>query len=102
MEKLRIEKLLTEWSHVAIHGCPGRFIVDDPKAAQWFSALLLSDVRVRCFSSPKARDPVFILPLEDGGIISYQKEDAQFLHTLNTFEGFQRKLKALDLQRDFD
>jgi hypothetical protein len=42
-----------------------------------------------------ARDPVVVTPFEDGGLISYRKPDGLFLHTLNTREGFERKLVQL-------
>ena len=50
--------------------------------------------------SPMARDPVIVTPFEDGGLISYRKPDSLFLHTLNTREGFERKLAQLRLSAD--
>ena len=44
-----------------------------------------------------ARDPVIVTPLDDGGLISYRKADGLFLHTLNTREGFERKLRQLGI-----
>jgi hypothetical protein len=45
-----------------------------------------------------ARDPVIVAPFEDGGLISYRKADGMFLHTLNTREGFERKLRQLGIR----
>jgi hypothetical protein len=45
-----------------------------------------------------ARDPVIVTPFEDGGLISYRKADGMFLHTLNTREGFERKLRQLGVR----
>jgi hypothetical protein len=44
-----------------------------------------------------AKDPVIVTPFEDGGLISYRKADGLFLHTLNTREGFERKLRQLGI-----
>jgi hypothetical protein len=45
-----------------------------------------------------ARDPVIATPFEDGGLISYRKADGHFLHTLNTRDGFERKLRQLGIR----
>ena len=45
-----------------------------------------------------AKDPVIVTPFEDGGLISYRKADGTFLHTLNTREGFERKLRQLGIR----
>ena len=45
-----------------------------------------------------AKDPVIVTPFEDGGLISYRKADGMFLHTLNTREGFERKLRQLGIR----
>lgn len=45
-----------------------------------------------------ARDPVIVTPLDAGGLISYRKADGMFLHTLNSREGFERKLRQLGIR----
>ena len=45
-----------------------------------------------------APDPVIVAEFEDGGLISYRKPDGSFLHTLNTSEGFDRKLRQLGIR----
>ena len=45
-----------------------------------------------------AKDPVIVTPFEDGGLISYRKADGMFLHTLNTREGLERKLRQLGIR----
>ena len=45
-----------------------------------------------------AKDPVIVTPFEDGGLIWYRKADGTFLHTLNTREGFERKLRQLGIR----
>ena len=60
-------------------------------------ALLGSDCRAQTFTSHAAKDRVLVVPLEDGGLISYAKPDGRFIHTLNTTEGFARKLSQLGI-----
>jgi hypothetical protein len=45
-----------------------------------------------------AKDSVIVTPFEDGGLISYRRADGTFLHTLNTREGVERKLRQLGIR----
>ena len=49
------------------------------------------------FQVKTAQDPVVVTVLEAGGLISYRKPDGGYLHTLNTEEGFRRKLEQLGI-----
>ncbi len=42
-------------------------------------------------------DPVVIVQLPDGGLISYRKPDGRYLHTLATPEAFERKVRQLGI-----
>lgn len=66
------------------HAISFEMLLDDPCAPQ-------------VLSSPHANDPVLVVELEDGGIISYQQADGRMIHTLNTPEGFSRKLQQLKI-----
>lgn len=66
------------------HSISLEMLLDDPCAPQ-------------VFSSPQANDPVLVVELEDGGIISYQQADGRVIHTLNTPKGFSRKLQQLKI-----
>ena len=57
--------------------------------------LLGADASIQRANSSKAKDTVIIACLEDGGVISYSRLDGSWLHTLNTEEGFERKLRQL-------
>lgn len=46
-----------------------------------------------------AKDPVIVAALSDGGLISYRKSDGTYVHTLNSRDGFARKLQQLGLGR---
>lgn len=60
--------------------------------------LLGFEVEAKEFHSRKARDKVVVVKFEDGGLISYRREDNSLLHTLNTEEGFERKLEQLEIK----
>ena len=82
----------------AIRGCPGRFglaagAVHEPPES------LAPDATTREFRVPNARDVVVVTPfVAGGGLISYQRVDGTYLHTLNTPDGFARKLLQLGIQ----
>jgi len=88
-------KKLGEWR--PIRNCPGRFVLHGAPPTRGITDLLGEDVIVRRFHSPGARDVVVVARLSDGGVISYQRPSGTWLHTLNTKEGFRRKLEQLEV-----
>jgi hypothetical protein len=59
---------------------------------------LVPDVRAQEFLVPSARDRVIVVPLRSGGLISYKRSDGTYVHTLNTADGFARKLAQLGIE----
>ena len=59
--------------------------------------ILRDEVEAREFKVEAAKDTVLVVELEGGGLISYRRDDGSFLHTLNTPEGFRRKLSQLKI-----
>lgn len=57
--------------------------------------LVGSDCHAQSFMTDAAKDRVLVVPLEDGGLISYARADGRVVHTLNTAEGLVRKLSQL-------
>ena len=55
---------------------------------------------VHTFIRESARDPILVVPLHDGGLLSYAHSDGSFVHTLNTRDGFARKLSQLGIVLD--
>ena len=45
-----------------------------------------------------AEDPVVVAVFEDGGLISYRKPNGTYVHTLNSRDGFERKLQQLGIE----
>ena len=86
---------LGEWR--PIRDCPGRFVLGNRPTGFKLQQLLGFEPDVWEFRSSAARDTVRVVCLADGGIISYQRKDGTFLHTLNTRQGFNRKLAQLGI-----
>jgi hypothetical protein len=89
-------KLRASRSWRPIRNCPGRFSLatDNPRLP---ISAMVGDGRVERFEVASARDPVLVVPLADGGLISYARSDGTITHTLNTPAGFQRKLRQLGI-----
>jgi hypothetical protein len=90
------EALLAAHPWRPIRGCPGRYSLASAIAPE---ALLGLDPAEplpwrRVEAAP---DPVVVASVEGGGLISFSRGDGWFVHTLNTPEGFARKLAQLGL-----
>ena len=91
------QELWGRWRWRPIRNCPGRFVLPWTERPVSFEVLLDCPGVPQAFSSPAAKDSVLVVPLEDGGLISYRQPDGRVIHTLNTPEGFSRKLQQLEI-----
>ena len=94
---MTFNQLLEKWDWKPIRNCPGRLILSGAKADLSCEELLGEAARVGIYSVDAAKDTVLVVKLDEGGLISYKKADGSFVHTLNTPEGFQRKLLQLGI-----
>jgi hypothetical protein len=83
-----------EWK--AMRNCPGRYILAEP-ASRLRPVDLAREAPLSEYRVEAAPDPVVVARIGGGGIISYKKPDGSYLHTLNTNEGFERKLRQLGI-----
>ena len=81
-----------------IRNCPGRFVVHGSEARLSPRDLLGPAAEVHSYQVAGARDLVLVVRLDEGGLISYRRADGIYLHTLNTAEGFARKLRDLGIE----
>jgi len=79
-----------------MRNCPGRYILAEP-VSRLQPADIVPGASVREYRVQTAPDPIFIIVFDGGGLISYRKPDGSYLHTLNTTEGFRRKLEQLGI-----
>ena len=91
------ETLKANWTWKPIRNCPGRYILYGALASLSPQDLLGSEVKLNEYHVPGAKDTVIVADLGDGGLISYQRADGTYVHTLNTAEGFERKLRSLGI-----
>ncbi|MGB7923426.1 MAG: hypothetical protein WCF57_09295 [Pyrinomonadaceae bacterium] len=99
---MSFNQLLERWDWKPIRNCPGRFILSAGKAGLSPEELLGEAVEVGVHHVDAAKDTVLVAALDGGGLISYKKPDGSFVHTLNTPEGFRRKLQQLGISLPLD
>lgn len=93
---MNFKELFAKFPWSSIRNCPGRYAL----AMTAFSAApeqLAPGHAAREHRVAAARDPVAVVKFNGGGLISYRKPDGRYLHTLNTEEGFRRKLEQLGI-----
>ncbi|GJL54951.1 MAG: hypothetical protein NPIRA02_20830 [Nitrospirales bacterium] len=95
--KITVKELLDRWNWILIRNCPGQFVLRSHNPSISFEELLGPDYQVQNFCSSLAQDPVLVVELKDGGLITYASSDGSLLHTLNTEEGVQLKLTQLEI-----
>lgn len=92
-------QLLKERNWKPIRNCPGRFVLGESEQRLSLADILGEDVSVSEHKVATARDTVLVSRLDEGGgLISYRRADGSLLHTLNTPEGFERKLRQLGIE----
>lgn len=91
-------ELLDRCAWRPIANCPGRYVLAAGPVATPPSDLVRGAKGSSEHVTVSARDPVIVTPLDDGGLISYRKANGLFLHTLNTRDGFERKLDQLGIR----
>jgi putative acetyltransferase len=90
------QQLARAWDWRPIWGCPGRSVLRGTSSLSP-AELAGEDAAVLRFRVAGARDPVLVVPVAGGGLISYAKPDGEFVHTLGDPAGLRRKLAALGI-----
>mmetsp|Transcript_12310 Transcript_12310/g.16613 ORF Transcript_12310/g.16613 Transcript_12310/m.16613 type:complete len:194 (+) Transcript_12310:434-1015(+) len=95
-----LEALWMQFKWKPIRGCDGRFILRGLRLRPEAISSYKNIVRLRPVSEEV--DGIIATRLRGGGgLLSYEKKDGTFIHTLNTESGLCRKLTALDLFEQF-
>jgi hypothetical protein len=90
--------LFDRWAWRPIPNCAGRYVLAAGPVATPPEHIVPGATGGPEHVCATAKDPVIVTPFEDGGLISYRKAAGTFLHTLNTREGFERKLHQLGIR----
>jgi hypothetical protein len=94
---MTFEELMKAWDWKPIRNCPGRYVLQGAPRDLSPQEIIGADVEAKEFRVETAKDVVLVIKLEEGGLISYRRPCGSHLHTLNTPEGFQRKLAQLGI-----
>ena len=81
----------------AIPNCPGRMVLASGPTDITLRDVVGPNVAIEEFRVPAARDAVLVARLDAGGLISYRRADGSYIHTLNSADGFARKLAQLGI-----
>lgn len=95
---MNLEQIKSKWNWSPIRNCPGRLVWRENDKNVSPEEVAGAETELREFQTEKAKDTVIAGRFIDGGLISYRKEDGTILHTLNTVDGFERKLKQLEIE----
>ncbi len=95
---IRFQTIKEKWNWTPIRNCEGRYILRNAPPCLTVEKLLGEQIRVETYHLDRAADPVSVVHLRGGGLISYAKPDGMFVHTLGNQEGFMRKLKQLGIE----
>jgi len=94
---MTFEEIMTRWAWKPIRHCPGRWILSMAEFCGEPANVAGPGAGSVVFEMETAADPVVVVRLDEGGLISYKKEDGRYLHTLNSAAGFERKLSQLGI-----
>lgn len=96
-EPASFDQLFSSHSWRPIRNCPGRYVLQGGLSTVSVSDLIESALDPEEYRSSAAPDPVIVAEIPDGGIISYRRPNGAYVHTLNTPDGFARKLLQLNI-----
>ena len=101
-QNISFDHLFSLYSWKEIPHCPGRYLLikQDNERLETVSptTVLSNQVPIEIFNSEVCRDRVHVGKFSDGGLLSYEKSDGRFVHTLNNLSGLTRKMTHLNIQ----
>ena len=96
---MTFDELFGRWDWRPIRNCPGRYVLHAARTDLSQQEVLGRDAEAAEYEVAAAKDCVLVVAFEGGGLISYRRGDGSLVHTLNTAEGFGRKLRQLGIAR---
>lgn len=89
---MKIEDLLKRFQWEQIPNSTGRFTLSPSEKSLSVEALIESEeIEIKQYPSANPEEVIHVVKLEDGGLISYQRKDNRYIHTLNSESMFKRK-----------
>ena len=96
-KKMTFDELMIQWNWKPIRNCPGRFVLSGVRSDLPPENVVGPEAELFEFDVEAARDKVLVSRLDEGGLISYKRADGTYLHTLNSADGFSRKMLQLKI-----
>ena len=95
---MKVDDLLKRFKWEQIPDTNGRFTLRQKEEQVSVESLIDStDVEIKQYPSANPQESIYVVELEDGGLISYERKDAAFIHTLNSLKMFKKKLWELGI-----
>ncbi|MDF1744726.1 MAG: hypothetical protein P1V19_13605 [Gimesia sp.] len=95
---MKVDELLKRFEWQQIPNTTGRFTLQKQDEQVSVESLLNStEMEIKQYPSAHPEELIHVVELEDGGLISYERKDATFIHTLNSLNMFKRKLWELGI-----
>ncbi|WP_417384726.1 hypothetical protein [Gimesia sp.] len=89
---MKIEDLLKRFQWEQIPDTNGRFTLNKSEPSRSVQELVNSEeIEIKQYPSAHQQEQIFVVELEDGGLVSYQRKDGSLIHTLNSLNMFKRK-----------
>jgi hypothetical protein len=92
---MNFDQILKAWDWKPIRNCPGRLVLAGAPSLLTPGEIAGLEIQTTELGASSARDTVIVAEIEGGGLISYRRADGTWVQTLNTREGFARKLAQL-------
>jgi hypothetical protein len=94
---MTFDELMKKWNWKPVRNCPGRFVLSGIRPDLPPGDVVGPEAELFELDVEAARDTVIVARLDEGGLISYKRADGTYLHTLNSADGFSRKMLQLKI-----
>tara|TARA_R110002111_G_scaffold177322_1_gene243419 strand:+ start:55337 stop:55672 length:336 start_codon:yes stop_codon:yes gene_type:complete len=89
---MKVDDLLKRFEWEQIPNTNGRFTLRQKEIQLSVESLIDSEeVEIKQYPSAHPQELIHVVELEDGGLISYERKDATYIHTLNSQNMFKKK-----------
>jgi hypothetical protein len=92
---ITFDSVLARWPWRPIANCPGRWVLCGTEGDLTPEAVLGEPATPIELHSATTPDTIFVVHFERGGLLTFQKANGVYVHTLNTPEGLARRLQRL-------
>lgn len=92
------DQLMIRWPFRPIPDCPGRFVLRGRFSHLSPEAIVGTVLPTVEYLPTATPDRVVVTEFDDGALLTFIKPNGDHVHTLNTLEGLQRRLRGLGIE----